>query len=117
MVNDYTPPTAGPLQVMTPSGLQNANGKVWDPSQPLSLYVTIEEPQARGETLTMHYWRADLMMLTQTVSLKKKSIFHKSTTFRGMTGEQQVSFAGIDVSDNLSTVRFTFILKGLIGQA
>ena len=25
MVNDYTPPTAGPLQVMTPAGLQNAN--------------------------------------------------------------------------------------------
>ncbi|GIS49596.1 MAG: hypothetical protein Ct9H90mP23_2680 [Methanobacteriota archaeon] len=35
MVNDFTAPTAGPLQVMTPSGLQNANGKVWDPSQPL----------------------------------------------------------------------------------
>ena len=59
MVNDFTAPTAGPLQVMTPSGLQNANGKVWDPSQALTMFVTIEEPQARGETLTMHYWRAD----------------------------------------------------------
>jgi hypothetical protein len=99
MVNDYTPPTAGPLQVMTPAGLQNANGKVWDPSQPLSLFVTIEEPQARGETLTMHYWRADSDDLNSNgIAEEEEYLSQVQPLSTGMTGEQQVSFAGIDVS-------------------
>ena len=99
MVNDYTPPTAGPLQVMTPAGLQNANGKVWDPSQPLSLFVSIEEPQARGETLTMHYWRADSDDLNSNgIAEEEEYLSQVQPLSTGMTGEQQVSFAGIDVS-------------------
>ena len=99
MVNDYTPPTAGPLQVMTPSGLQNANGAVWDPSQPLSLYVTVEEPEARGETLTMHYWRADMDDLNSNgIAEVEEYLSQVQLLSTGMTGEQQVSFAGIDVS-------------------
>ena len=99
MVNDYTPPTAGPLQVMTPSGLQNANGKVWDPSQTLSLYVTIEEPQARGETLTMHYWRSDSDDVNSNgIAEEEEYLSQVQPLSAGMTGEQQVSFAGIDVS-------------------
>ena len=99
MLNDYTPPTAGPLQVMTPAGLQNANGKVWDPSQPLSLFVTIEEPQARGETLTMHYWRADSDDLNSNgIAEEEEYLSQVQPLSTGMTGEQQVSFAGIDVS-------------------
>ncbi len=99
MVNDYTPPTAGPLQVMTPSGLQNANGAVWDPSQSLSLYVTVEEPEARGETLTMHYWRADMDDLNSNgIAEVEEYLSQVQLLSTGMTGEQQVSFAGIDVS-------------------
>ena len=99
MVNDYTPPTAGPLQVMTPSGLQNANGAVWDPSQSLSLYVTVEEPEARGETLTMHYWRADIDDLNSNgIAEVEEYLSQVQLLSTGMTGEQQVSFAGIDVS-------------------
>ncbi len=99
MVNDFTAPTAGPLQVMTPSGLQNANGKVWDPSLPLSLFVTIEEPQARGETLTLHYWRADSDDLNfNGIAEEEEYLSQVQPLSAGMTGEQQVTFAGIDVS-------------------
>lgn len=99
MVNDFTAPTAGPLQVMTPSGLQNANGKVWDPSQPLTMFVTIEEPQARGETLTMHYWRADSEDANfNGIAEEEEYLSQVQPLSAGMTGEQQVNFAGIDVS-------------------
>ena len=99
MVNDFTAPIAGPLQVVTAAGLQNANGKVWDPSLPLSLYVTVEEPQARGETITLHYWRADSDDINfNGIAEEEEYLSQVQPLSAGMTGEQQVNFAGIDVS-------------------
>jgi hypothetical protein len=96
---DSNPPLAGQIEVNTPTGLTPAHGKVWDPTVPLNMFVTIQEAEARGETLTLHYWRADIddqngdgiadvdEYLSQTQQLSS-----------GMTGEQQVNFVGIDVS-------------------
>ncbi|GIS49597.1 MAG: hypothetical protein Ct9H90mP23_2690 [Methanobacteriota archaeon] len=56
-------------------------------------------------------------MPTLTVLPKKKSIFPKSTTFPGMTGEQQVNFAGIDVSGKSFNSPVQFILKERFGAA
>lgn len=99
VIIDSSAPVAGPLQVNTPSGLQDAHGKVWDPTVPLSVYVTIDESEARGESITLKYWRGtsddanadgiadETEYLSQTLPLSS-----------GMTGQQQVNFIGIDVS-------------------
>ena len=99
VIIDSSAPVAGPLQVNTPTGLQDAHGKVWDPTVPLSVYVTIDESEARGESITLKYWRGssddvnadgiadEIEYLGQTLPLSS-----------GMTGQQQVNFIGIDVS-------------------
>ncbi|MFL2958754.1 MAG: hypothetical protein ACJZ5P_01705 [Candidatus Thalassarchaeaceae archaeon] len=99
VIIDSTAPVASPLQVNTPTGLQDAHGKVWDPTIPLSLYVTVDESEARGESITLKYWRGtsddtnmdgiadETEYLGQTLPLSS-----------GMTGQQQVNFIGIDVS-------------------
>ena len=54
---DYNPPTLGPLEVNTDIGLQPAHGKVWEPGNPLTIFVTSDEAEARGESITLRYWR------------------------------------------------------------
>ena len=99
IVSDFTPPIAGPLQVMTPSGLQNANGKVWDPSLPLSFFVTLEENEARGETITLRYWRADVDDTNMNgIAEEDEYLSQTQPLTAGMVGQEQVNFAAIDVS-------------------
>ncbi len=72
---DHEPPVAGPLEVNTPSGLKEAHGKVWDPTTPLSLFVTVDESESRGELLTLNYWRGLSMILMLTELLMKMNIY------------------------------------------
>ena len=96
---DSNPPIAGQIEVNTATGLTPANGKVWDPTVPLSMFVTIQEAEARGETLTMHYWRADVDDLNgDGIADVEEYLSQTQPLSSGMTGEQQVNFAGIDVS-------------------
>ena len=96
---DSNPPVAGPIQVNTPTGLTPAHGKVWDPTVPLSMFVTIQEDEARGETLTLMYWRADVDdMNGDGIADAEEYLSQTQPLSSGMTGEQQVNFAGIDVS-------------------
>ena len=96
---DHEPPVAGPLEVNTPSGLKAAHGKVWDPTVPLSLFVTVDESEARGEILTLNYWRGSVDDTNGDGIADEEeylSVFQPLTP--GMTGQQQVNFIGIDVS-------------------
>ena len=96
---DSNPPVAGAIQVNTPTGLQNAHGKVWDPTVPLTVFVTIEEERARGDLLTLRYWREsvdDVNMDGIADEDEYLSQHHPLTV--GMTGQQQINFMGIDVS-------------------
>ncbi|HJN69837.1 MAG TPA: hypothetical protein QF525_00175, partial [Candidatus Thalassarchaeaceae archaeon] len=101
---DSNPPTAGVMEVNTATGLTPANGKVWDPTLPLSLFVTIEEAEARGETITLHYWRSDVDDLVinggngDGIADESEYLSQIQMLTAGMTGQQQVNFAGIDVS-------------------
>jgi len=101
---DSNPPTAGVMEVNTATGLTPANGKVWDPTLPLSLFVTIEEAEARGETITLHYWRSDVDDLVinggngDGIADASEYLSQIQMLTAGMTGQQQVNFAGIDVS-------------------
>jgi hypothetical protein len=96
---DHEPPVAGPLEVNTPSGLKAAHGKVWAPTDPLSLFVTVDESEARGEILTLNYWRGSVDDINGDGIADEDeylSVFQPLTP--GMTGQQQVNFIGIDVS-------------------
>jgi hypothetical protein len=65
----------------------------------LSLFVTVEEAEARGETLTLRYWRADVDdMDSDGIADEEEYLSQVQPLTSGMTGEQQVNFAGIDVS-------------------
>jgi hypothetical protein len=99
VIIDSSAPVAGPLQVNTPTGLQNAHGKVWDPTIPLSVFVTIDESEARGESLTLKYWRGtsdDANM--DGIADEGEYLSQSLPLSSGMTGQQQVNFIGIDVT-------------------
>ena len=51
---------AGPLEVNTPSGLKAAHGKVWDPTVPLSLFVTVDESGGKRRNFDTKYWRGSV---------------------------------------------------------
>jgi hypothetical protein len=96
---DNAPPEVGPIEVNTPTGLQPAHGKVWDPTVPLSVFVTIDEGHARGEIVTLHYWRESVDdMDFDGIADADEYLSQTQPLTSGMTGQQQVNFAGIDVS-------------------
>ena len=99
VIIDSSAPVAGPLQVNTPAGLQNAHGKVWDPAVPLSVFVTIDESEARGESITLKYWRGSYDDVNlDGVADESEYLGQTLPLSSGMTGQQQVNFIGIDVS-------------------
>ncbi len=110
---DHEPPVAGPLEVNTPSGLKAAHGKVWDPNTPLSLFVTVDESESRGELLTLNYWRGSIDDINGDGIADEDeylSVFQPLTP--GMTGQQQVNFIGIDVSQQLFNSPVHMYLEG-----
>ena len=97
---DRNPPVAGPLMASTDAGPAPAHGMVWHPAAPLSLSVTVEEAEAHGETLTLRYWRAGHDDQDgDGIADEEEYLSQTRALVAGMTGEQQVDFAGIDVSD------------------
>ena len=69
------------------------------PPTTFSPYITVSEDQARGESLTLRYWR-------EGVDDQNSDGIADETEYKsqnrdlsvGLTGEQQVQFMGIDVS-------------------
>ena len=99
ITGDFSPPLAGPLQLLTPSGLKDANGLVWDPSSPLNLFVTLDESEARGESITLRYWRADIDDLNSNdIAEEEEYLSQVFPLIEGLTGQEQVNFGQIDVS-------------------
>ena len=98
IVMDTNPPVAGSMQVQTPIGLQFVDGMVVPPTT-FSPYITISEGEARGETLTLWYWREGIDDQNgDGVADEGEYQYQNSDLSVGLTGEQQVQFMGIDVS-------------------
>ena len=96
---DSNPPIAGPMEVNTAIGLQSAHGKVWEPQNPLTLFVTIDEAEARGELITLRYWRETIDDVNMDgIADEDEYLSQQQPLTSGMTGQQQVQFAGLDVS-------------------
>ena len=96
---DFNPPTAGPLEVITPTGLKDSDGIVWDPSSPLNLFVTVDEPEARGDSITLRYWRTGIDdMNSNGIAEEEEYLSQIFPLITSMTGQEQVNFAQIDVS-------------------
>ena len=99
VVIDSNPPVAGPFEVQTPVGLQFVDGMVVDPTVPLSPYVTISEDEARGESITLWYWRSGLDDINgDGIADENEYLSQEMDLSVGLTGEQQIQFTGIDVS-------------------
>ena len=96
---DSNPPVTGPIQVNTPTGLNDAHGKVWDPSIPLSVFVTVDEVEARGDLLTLRYWRESVDDVNMDgIADEEEYMSQHQPLSPGLTGQQQINFAAIDVS-------------------
>ena len=96
---DSNPPTSGPMEVNTAIGLQPAHGKVWEPQNPLVVFVTIDEAEARGEIIALRYWRETVDDVNMDgIADEDEYLSQQQPLTSGMTGQQQVQFVGIDVS-------------------
>ena len=96
---DSNPPVAGPIEINTNIGLQPAHSKVWDPVNPLTVFVTVDEGEARGETVALRYWRESLDDLNMDgIADEDEYLSLQMPLSSGMTGQQQVQFPALDVS-------------------
>lgn len=96
---DSNPPSVGPFEINTDIGLQTANGKVWEPIEPLTVFITTDESESRAEEIVLRYWREgvdDLNMDGIADETEYASIPMPLSS--GLTGQQQIQFPGIDVS-------------------
>ncbi|MEE3269957.1 MAG: hypothetical protein VX204_02440 [Candidatus Thermoplasmatota archaeon] len=96
---DANPPTVGPIEIGTDIGLQPANGKVWEPTSPISVFVTSDEAESRGDEITLRYWREGVDDLNMDgVADEHEYMAIPMPLSSGLTGEQQIQFPGVDVS-------------------
>lgn len=99
IVIDNNPPIAGPIRINTPIGLQLADGMVSDPTTSFRPYLTVSESEARGDSVTLRYWRTGIDD-TNGDGLASENEYQSQlqSLTPGLTGEQQIQFSTIDVS-------------------
>jgi len=96
---DSNPPVAGPIQVQTPIGLQPIDGMVVTPTTSFSPFITISEGEARGEYITLNYWREGIDDTNGDGIADEEEYKSKYNQLsQGLTGEEQIQFFGIDIS-------------------
>ena len=99
IVIDKNPPIAGPIQINTPIGLQLADGMVSDPTTPFRPYITVSESEARGDSITLKYWRTGVDDVNgDGIASENEYQSQLQSLTPGLTGEQQIQFSAIDVS-------------------
>jgi hypothetical protein len=87
------------MELNTDIGLQPAHAKVWEPDNPLALFITIDEGEARGEIITLRYWRETVDDLNMDgVADEDEYLSMQMPLTSGMTGQQQVQFPSLDLS-------------------
>tara|TARA_B100000614_G_scaffold76762_2_gene68618 strand:- start:3764 stop:10819 length:7056 start_codon:yes stop_codon:yes gene_type:complete len=110
---DDTPPVASNLLVSTSVGQIDANGYVWDPINPLTVYVTVSDEQDRGDEITLHYWREGIDD-TNADGEAQASEYQTQTEplFPLRSGSQQITFSNIPVSGNGFNGKVSLWLEG-----
>lgn len=98
-VVDTEPPVAGPIQILTPLGFQNAAGKIVDPDLPLSVYVTVSDADARASEVTLRYWRTGMDDVNSDGIPDHEEYSSMTLPLSiGFSGEEQKNFADIDLT-------------------
>ncbi|MDP7042708.1 MAG: hypothetical protein QF807_01660 [Candidatus Thalassarchaeaceae archaeon] len=112
---DVTAPNAENLQVLTTSGLLDANGHVWSPYQTLELYMSATDTEALGEDVTLYYWREDVDDSNQD-GVADENEYQNMTrpiSMPGRANEQQIHFTGIDVTSVPSNGMLSLYISGI----
>ena len=111
--SDVTPPVADIFQVLTSNGLLDANGHVWDPNTPLQVSLVINDAEALGDNLTLHYWREGVDDDGDGIAEEGEyQSITRPISQPGISKEQQISFSGIDVSAVPANGRTSLYLTG-----
>jgi hypothetical protein len=87
---DGESPWVKDLQVNNGQRLLDADGYTWDPSDPLSIQVTITDNQALGSSLTLHYWREGIDDEGHYQTMNR-------STPEGISGERTLIFTGFNL--------------------
>ena len=110
---DDDAPSASNILVSTSVGQIDANGYVWDPINPLTVYVTVTDEQDRGDEVTLHYWRegiddsnADGEAQAEEYQTQTEPLFPLRS------GSQQITFSNIPVSGNGFNGKVSLWLEG-----
>lgn len=110
---DSESPWVSNFQVNNGQRLFDADGFTWDPSLPLSLQVTVNDEQALGDSLMMHYWQelVDDINLDGIADYSEYKTMSRSLP-EGVAGERTLVFDGIDVSGLDNNARFSVFFTG-----
>ena len=110
---DDEPPVASNFLVSTSVGQIDANGYVWDPINPLTVYITVSDEQDRGEDVKLHYWRegiddSNLDGIPQADEYQNQT----ALLYPLRSGSQQVTFSNIQVAGNGFNGKVSLWLEG-----
>jgi len=101
ILTDNEAPVAGPILVSTSTGLLDANGYVWDPVSPLSVYITVSDAQDRSSEVTLNYWREGIDDLNADGTPQPDEYqTYPESLYTLRSGSQQVTFSNIPVGGN-----------------
>ena len=107
---DDNPPIAGPILIDSPIGLQPADGNIISPTSLFSPLITITENEARGENITLKFWREGIDDINQNdIADEDEYQSQVKLLSSGLTGEEQVRFNGIDVSGMDNDILYLFV--------
>ena len=110
---DDQSPWASNLQINNGQRLLDADGFTWDPSSTLSLQVTVNDDQALGNELVMHYWREVMDDANgDGIADYDEYITTSKDLPEGISGERTLTFSGIDVSGLEMNAQFSVFFTG-----
>lgn len=110
---DETAPEVRTLEVDTPQGLKPANGYTWDPAGPIVFSLTVFDGEALGDEVVLHYWREGIEDLNLNGIPEADEYLNFTQSLpSGTTGEKQVTFPALDVSNNIVNGNVSVFISG-----
>ena len=110
---DDDAPSASNILVSTSVGQIDANGYVWDPINPLTVYVTVSDEQDRGDEVILHYWREGIDDSNADGEAQAEEYQTQTELLYPLrAGSQQITFSNIQVAGNGFNGKVSLWLEG-----